>query len=397
MASPLKGLRILDTTAYISGPYASALLGALGAEVVKIEPPKGEAFRRGIGTGSKYFRQYNVGKRSVVINLKKPEGVALIKQMVPQFDVFMENSRPGKMEAMGLGREALLALNPRLVYSSVSGFGDGGPFRDRAAYDSIGQSMSGFYSIMNDESNARLSGTCVADLMTAVVSAMGILASLVGRDTGAGAGTRVVETSLLEAMSVLTVDAVVQHFDEDIVPTRSSRHPQAQNFCLATASGGSITLHMSSSEKFWQALARAIGREDLISRPEFARFPNRIDNYIQLKTLMETEFLKRSRAEWEAILAAADVPFAPVLTIAEAIYHPQTEWLDLLETPRDGQSFVRPPWRFGGARPHIPGAAPEIGDGTTEVLREWLSDAQLQDYLARGVVESATEKLAEPV
>lgn len=101
MASPLKGLRILDTTAYISGPYASALLGALGAEVVKIEPPKGEAFRRGIGTASKYFRQYNVGKRSVVINLKKPEGVALIKQMVPQFDVFMENSRPGKMEAMG--------------------------------------------------------------------------------------------------------------------------------------------------------------------------------------------------------------------------------------------------------------------------------------------------------
>jgi len=386
MALPLKGLRILDTTAYISGPYASALLGALGAEVIKIEPPRGEAFRRGMGTGSKYFRQYNAGKHSVVVNLKSAEGVALIRQMVPHFDVFMENSRPGKMAAMGLGRDDLCALNPNLVYSSVSGFGDGGPFRDRAAYDSIGQSMSGFYSIMNDEGNARLSGTCVADLITAVVSAMGILAALVGRLNGADAQSRVVETSLIEAMSVLTVDAVVQHFDEGLVPTRSSRHPQAQNFCLATACGGSITLHLSSSEKFWAALARAIGREDLITRPEFARFADRARNYHQLKPLIEAEFIKRPREEWEVILAAADVPFAPVLTIAEAIRHPQSEWLGLLGPENEGQSFVRPPWRFSGARPQVAGHAPEAGAQTRAVLGEWLSAEELSDYFARGVI-----------
>ncbi len=387
MSLPLAGLKVLDTTAYISGPYASALLASLGAEVVKVEPPSGDAFRRGAGISSKYFCQYNAGKKSIVVDLKTPEGVALIKSMVPHFDVFMENSRPGKMAAMGLGREALVALNPQLVYSSVSGFGDGGPFRDRAAYDSIGQSMSGFYSIMNDEGNARLSGTCLADLITALVSATGILAALAGRGIGAPAASRVVETSLLEAMSAVTIDAVAQYFDDGRKsPTRSSRHPQAQNFCLLCEDGGSITLHLSSSQKFWQALCKAMDQPELATRPEFATYNDRDRNYWKLKPQIEAAFVQRPRAEWEEILAAADVPFAPVLTVGENLAHPQSQWLELLEPEVDGQSLVRAPWRFGGARPTRPVPAPDVGAQTRDVLQAFLSAERIEALLAAGVV-----------
>lgn len=393
MNLPLKGMRILDATAYISGPYASSLLAALGAEVVKIEPPAGDAFRRGMGAESKYFRQYNAGKRSVVIDLKRPEGIALVKRMIPDFDVFMENSRPGKMAAIGLGREVLEALNPDIIYSTVSGFGDGGPCRDRAAYDSIGQSMSGFYSIMNDAGNARLSGTCVADLMTAVISAMGILAAMAGRGLGAGREARLVETSLIEAMSALTIDAITQYDDDGETPTRASRHPQAQNFCLLTQAGGSITIHLSSSEKFWRAFATAIGRADLIDRPEFRRFKDREAHFDQLKPLIEAEFLKRSRADWEQVLDGADVPFAPVLTVAEAVDHPQTRWLELMEPDGGGEGFVRPPWRFGGARPRRDMQVPQIGEHSRDVLAPYLGAEEIERLIDTGVVQDGARQL----
>src|ERR687885_495737 len=138
---PLTGIRVLELGAYISGPYAAAILGALGADVVKVEPPNGgDPFRRSIENDSLYFVQYNAGKRSIAVDLKRPEGIELVKALLPRFDVLIENSRPGKTASLGLGPEVCKAINPRLIYSSVSGFGDGGPLRDRAAYDSIGQS-----------------------------------------------------------------------------------------------------------------------------------------------------------------------------------------------------------------------------------------------------------------
>ena len=156
-ATPLKGIRVLELGAYISGPYAGSLLASLGADVVKVEAPSGDAFRRGVGTESHYFVQYNAGKRSIAVNLKDPRGVELIRSMLPQFDVFIENSRPGKTEQLGLGPELCRQINPRLIYSSASGFGDGGEWRDRAAYDSIGQSIGGFYSVMSEAGKRRAS------------------------------------------------------------------------------------------------------------------------------------------------------------------------------------------------------------------------------------------------
>lgn len=390
-ALPLQGFRVLELSAYISGPYAGAILGSLGADVVKVEPPKGgDAFRRNVGSGSPYFAQYNAGKRSIAIDLKRPEGIALVKALLPRFDVVIENSRPGKMAQLGLGAEDCKAINPRIIYASVSGFGDSGPLRDRAAYDSIGQSIGGYYAIMNDPGQARLTGTCIADLVSGMVNAMGIMAALAGRGNGNGGGT-VLKTSLLEAMSTVTIDAITQYYETGASPTRQTRHPQAQNFCLLTASGDSITLHLSSSEKFWRCLVSAMDRPDLLEDPRFTRYADRMDNFDDLKLIVEAEFLKRDRAAWEHLLTVEDVPFAPVLSIQEVTEHAQTTHLDLIETAADGHVLVRPPWRINDARPHRSGPTPVVGEHTVEVASEVLAPHAIADLLAAKVILQAAD------
>jgi crotonobetainyl-CoA:carnitine CoA-transferase CaiB-like acyl-CoA transferase len=396
---PLAGIRVLEAGSYISGPYAAAILASLGADVVKIEPIRGgDPFRRGVEIGSPYFVQYNAGKRSIAIDLKKPDGIALVKSLLPNFDVLIENSRPGKMDALGLGYADCIAINPRLVYSSASGFGDGGPYRDRAAYDSMGQSMGGYYSIMNDDGAPRLTGTCIADLITALSATMGILAGLVGRGLDPEQRGTLAQTSLLEAMSTITIDAMTQMTETSLTPTRQSRHPQAQNFCLLTRSGGSITLHLSSSEKFWQALAHAMGRPELIEDPKFRTYYDRMANYFDLKPIVEIEFLKRDQAEWENLLVRHDVPFAPVLTMQELATHPQTSWLDMLEPERDGNVLVRPPWRFEGKRPQRAFETPYIGEHSREIALETLAPAEVERLISTSVIYQATpEKRAAKV
>ena len=388
----LTGIRVLEAGSYISGPYAGALLAALGADVVKIEPPKGgDPFRRGVEVSSPYFVQYNAGKRSLAVDLKRPDGIQLIRKLLPHYDVFIENARPGKMAALELGPEDCMAINPRLVYSAASGFGDGGEYRDRAAYDSIGQSMGGYYSIMSDTGAPRLTGTCVADLITGITATMGILVGLVGRGMNPRSDGMLIQTSLLEAMSTITIDAITQMHEIGKSPNRESRHPQAQNFCLATAHGGSITLHLSSSEKFWRALARAMGRPDLITDPRFETYYGRMENYFELRPIVEAEFLKRARDDWETRLIAEDVPFAPVLTLNELTQHSQTKWLELLEPVRGNDLLVRPPWRFSGKRPGRAFDAPFIGPHSREIAAEVLSPEEIERLVDAGTIVPAAD------
>jgi crotonobetainyl-CoA:carnitine CoA-transferase CaiB-like acyl-CoA transferase len=388
---PLTGIKVLEIAAYISGPYAGSLLAALGAEVVKIEPPDGEAFRIGRNEASPYFRQYNSGKKSVALDLKSEQGVSVVKSLLPRYDVLIENMRPGKLNALGLGAEVCRAINPQLIYASVSGFGSGGPLRDRPAYDSIGQSFGGVYTVMNDNDDVRLTGTCIADLISGVSTTAGILAALVGRDRGSG-GTQI-ETSVLESMSLLTVDALTQAFDADLDPVRETRHPQAQNFCLKTASGNFISMHLSSSERFWKSLARAVGREDLLKDARYNLYAERTkpENFAFIKKVMEEEFIKRPRDEWERRLTDADVPFAPALTMREVISHPQTEWLGLFNRQSPDFALVQPPWRFDGTRAARDGRAPRIGEHTLEVLREVRSSEELESLLKGKAISPASD------
>jgi crotonobetainyl-CoA:carnitine CoA-transferase CaiB-like acyl-CoA transferase len=389
---PLQGIRVLEIAAYISGPYASALMTSLGAEVVKVEPAEGEAFRRGMGIDSAYFAQYNAGKKSIAVDLKSPEVIEMIKELLPDFDVLIENMRPGKLAQLGLGEDVCRAINPHLIYTSVSGFGSGGPLVNRPAYDTIGQAFGGMQTVNNDAGHAALLGTCMGDLITAISTAIGIMGALIGRfRPGSDGRGYQIETSVLEGVSTINIDAITQAFDENIEPVRNSRHPQAQNFCIRTASGESVALHLSSSQKFWLATLRAIGREDMAHDPRFKTFHTRVipENYEAIKEVFEVEFAKRPLAEWEEILIREDVPHAQALTIHQLAEHPQTKWLDLIEYRPNGQAMVRVPWRFDGERPRRDFRAPYIGEHTLEVLGRIRSQEQLDALVARKAITVA--------
>lgn len=364
--APLEGIRVLEFGGYLSGPYAGMLLRGLGAEVIKIEPPGGEPFRRGRGNQDYFFKQYNLGKKSVTIDITTDEGREKAFDLIATADVLIENLRAGKLEALGLGPDACREVNPSLIYASVTGFGTSGEYRDRPAYDSIGQSIAGMYSILSDPDQPQTSGTCLADLSCGISMSLGILASLVGRGGADGPGVRM-ETSMIESLSLLTIDAVTLLDERGISPSRESRNPQAINFCFATRDGGNITIHLSSSPKFWANFTRVIGRPDLQADDRFVDYPSREDNYEELRTLVRPIFLQRTLDEWLALLVEADVPCAPLLRMEEVVEHPQFTELGIFTRGQEGNLIVESPWKFDGTRFGKPQDSPQAGEHNDEL------------------------------
>lgn len=185
---------------------------------------------------------------------------------------------------------------------------------------------------------------------------------------------------------MLTIDAMTQYHETGETPTLRSRHPQAQNFCLLTASGELITLHMSSSEKFWRALARAMERPDLIEDPRFLTYHDRVRNYFDLLPIVEEVFLRCDAKDWEARLIEHDVPFAPVLTMETLATHPQSAWLDMYEPEHNGHVLVRAPWRFEGQRPPRSTFVPEVGENSRDVAAEVMPAEKVDELIAKGVL-----------
>lgn len=382
---PLNNIRILEIGGYISLPMATSILGSLGAEVVKVERPvTGDDFRRQQNDGSPYFRQYNSGKKSLSVDLKSPEGIALVKELIPRFDVIMENMRPGKLEALGLGPETCREINPEIIYSSTTGFGETGPLAARPAYDTIGQAFGGLYSMWGDEGKPQLAGGLSADLVTGIVGATGVLAGIIAK-LRTGESQRV-ETSIMEAVSTLTADAIAQTYDNNESPSRTSRHPQAQNFCAPTADHKYIALHLSSSQKFWLSLCRAIDRPDLVGNPQFAEYRDREANYFVLANVIETHFTTQTYTNWERRLIEHDVPFAPVLSISEYVNNDQVAHLEMFDYDKTDLSLLRVPWRFNGERPSRSTLTPKVGADTIAVANEVLDHASIDHLLTEGIV-----------
>jgi crotonobetainyl-CoA:carnitine CoA-transferase CaiB-like acyl-CoA transferase len=297
----------------------------------------------------------------------------------------LENMRPGKMNALGLGERDCRALRDDLIYISVTGFGEGGPLANHASYDTIAQSFGALYTLLGDEGAPQLTGAIFADLVTGLSTATGILAALVSRDT-LKVGHHV-QTSLVEAVSTVTVDALTQYYELGHgSPSRQSRHPQAQNYCVRTASGEFIAIHCSSSQKFWRNLAVAFGRPDLADDPRFATYPLRTAHYPELVSIVEKEVSTRPYAEWERLFTELDVPFAPVQTMDDFVHHPQTEWLELLEPEQNGLSLLRVPWRFDGTRPARSAGAPHVGEHTREIAAEVYGADRIDELLSAGVL-----------
>ena len=370
---PLNGVRILEQGTFITGPCCAMTLADLGADVIKVETPgTGDPYRnfRG-GLYSAHFQAYNRGKRSICLNLKEPADGEVFKDLVRQADVYIQNFRPGAASRMGADFETLSALNPKLVYASISGFGQDGPYAHRPSYDSVTQALSGFLGVATDPHNPRLLGPAMADAMTGIYAAMGIMAALIERGrTGVG---KLMEISMLEAMMHFAVEPFTGYFALGDIPTALDRPRLAQAFILTCKDGRHLGVHLSSLDKFWDALVEALGAQALASDPRFDVRPKRIDNYEELLVELNAITSTKTRPEWLARFEGFDLPFAPLNNIEEAANDPQARHLGMI-VPVEGRiegakEALRSPFTFDRARPGSSRAAPLVGQQSEDIKR----------------------------
>lgn len=360
----LKGVRIVEQGTFITGPCAGMMLADLGADVIKVESPDGDPYRAYQGGNySPHFQAYNRNKRSLALDMKQAGDRALFDTLVREADVFIQNFRPGTADRLGAGAQRLQALNPKLVYCSISGFGADGPYVDRPSYDSVAQALSGFLSVVVDESRPRFLGPALADAITGIYASYGVLGALFERGrTGKG---RVVEVSMLEAMAHFAVEPYAAYFALGTVPKSSDRPRLAQAHILRTKDGGLMAIHLSSLEKFWTGLLAALEAPELGTDPRFNTRLLRIDHYDALGAELDRRFQQRTVAEWVERLGRADVPFAPINKVDAAVEDPQVKHLGLMvpvEQPHAATHAVRPAVQFDGQRADAVHPAPLLNE-----------------------------------
>lgn len=349
---PLKSIRVVEMGTYITGPACAMQLADLGADVIKVERPgEGDPFRafKG-GLYSPHFQTYNRNKRSIALDTKKPDDLAVFNALIARADVFIQNFRPGVAEKLGAGEDDLRKINPKIIYCAISGFGTSGPARDRPTYDTVAQAASGFLRLMTPPTNPRVIGPAIADAVTGHYAATGILAALVERGvTGKG---RRLDISMLEAMCHFNLDSFTHYFSVDEVMGPLSRPVVSQSYTFECADGKWIAIHMSSPPKFWTGFLAATGQMQLATDPRFAERLERIKHQDDLIALMTPVFRTKPRADWCAALEAAEVPYSPAYDSDEALDDPQAVHLGIkvsADHPVIGTfTTVRAPYAFDG-------------------------------------------------
>lgn len=333
MAGPLRGIRVIESCSYISGPFAGKLLGDLGAEVIKVEQPgAGDPFRAWQSAArpfSPQFAAYNRNKKSLTLNLKTHQGLEIFLELARRADVVMENFRPGVADELGIGWEQLRPLNDHLIYCAITGFGSSGPYVHRPSYDSIASALSGFYSMLFDPRNPVPVGPPFSDLMSGMFAAQGILAALVAR-AESGRGQRL-EVSMLGAMLGYITEAASTFLDLGEVPGPDTRPRRAQVYAFVARDGLPFIVHLSSPPKFWQALAAAVGKPELVDNPRFKTRDLRFEHYYELDAILKEAMRQRPRAEWFRILEELDVPHAPLYRMDEVFDDPQVRHMDMVD------------------------------------------------------------------
>jgi crotonobetainyl-CoA:carnitine CoA-transferase CaiB-like acyl-CoA transferase len=377
MAKPLADVTVLEMGTFITGPAAGMLLADLGADVVKIERPDGgDPFRAFKGAYySPHFQTYNRNKRSITLDTRGGGDLAAFDRMVADADIFIQNFRPGVATKLNVDPERLRALNPRLIYLSISGFGATGPDRDRPAFDTVAQAASGFLRLIVNPANPRVVGPALADAITGFYGAYGVLAALHERErTGRG---RLVEVSMFEAMAHFNLDDFTHYLSAGEVMGPYSRPNVSQSYVFQCRDGGWLALHMSSPPKFWENLAAAVGRPDMLARPEFASRTARIDNYEKVAAFLAPIFATRDRADWCAVLERLEVPHAPVYSAPEVIETEQARHLQLcIEDPAGPDGVfrtIRSPVSFDGERMLDVTAPPTLGQHNAALLGDRLA------------------------
>ena len=372
-ARPLQGVTVLEMGTFITGPAAGMLLADMGADVIKVEQPvTGDPFRSFKGElYSPHFQTYNRGKRSITIDPKNPDDLAILDQLVATADVFIQNFRPGVAGRLKVDAARLQAINPALVYASISGFGSEGPDRDRPAFDTVAQAASGFLRLLVNPQHPRVVGPAIADAMTGFYTALGILAALNERhSTGKG---RVLETSMFEAMCHFNLDDFTHLLSADQVMGPYSRPHVSQSYVFQCADGKWLALHMSSPPKFWENLAIAVGQPDMLSLPAFESRDARIAHYEDVVAFLAPIFAGQTRDHWTAELTRLEVPNSPVYDSAEVLATEQARVLGIEVCDPDGPKgefrTIRFPLSFDGERMDSVTAPPLLGADDAAVRR----------------------------
>lgn len=380
---PLDGFRVIDVTNVLAGPFCGNLLAHMGAEVIKIEAPKSGDLARQLGAdfnlnrslmGVSFLAQ-NAGKRSLVLDLKSPDGKETFKKLVRRSDVLIENFRPGVMDRLGVGYESLKLENPRLVYCAISGFGQLGPMKDYPAFDQIIQGISGVMSVTGAPENAPYRvGYPIADTIGGLTAAFAVSSALAGRDRAGGC---FIDVSMLDA-TIATMGWVVANF----LNAGKLPGPMGNENITASPSGtfktGSGLLNIAANkQEQYEALCQAVGRDDLAADPRFKERQRRLEMRFELKAELETALAKKSAQEWSDILNAVGVPAGCVLTVPQALELPQVVGRELIETfenvPGVGRDVhvVRPGIHIDGEALSVNSPPPQLGEHSEEILREF--------------------------
>jgi crotonobetainyl-CoA:carnitine CoA-transferase CaiB-like acyl-CoA transferase len=375
MPGPLHGFRIVDLTSNVSGPLATMILGDQGADVIKVEAPDGDHTRAGANRRAGFsvnFLNNNRNKRSIVLNLKEPAALAALQRLAATADVFVQNFRPGVAERIGIGEDAIRAVAPTIVYVSISGFGEKGPYAQRPVYDPLIQGFTGLATVQagSDEARPRMLRTILPDKLTAITASQAITAALLARErTGEGQHVRL---SMLEA--VLSFLWASDMGSQTFVGDEPMRQEAASGADLVyETADGYITVAVQTNRQ-WQGLVAALDQPQWLDDPRFRTPALRAENVEARLQLTQDVLIGRPSAEWLERLTRADVPCAPVLTRSEVIGHPHVEAMEIVAEYAHKQAGrlrqARAAARFSATPTAIARGAPALGEHTDEVLAE---------------------------
>ena len=391
----LTNITVIECSTFVTGPYAAALLADLGARVIKIEAPhEGDPYRYFAPDPfySPNFAHLNRNKESLGLDLKNRKGREICVELVKRADVFLENFRPGTAERLGLGYENLRSMNPKLVYCSISAFGQSGPYADKPGFDTLGQAMSGLLSLLTDMGEPKVMGIALSDYTTGLSAGYGILGALLARQK-TGQGSKV-ETSLLQATLSFIGETAAGYLRTGRIPDRLARVKNAHAFAFSARDGLPLVVHCSVPEKFWNAFLKAADRMDLAADRRFGTRDKRRKNYAELEKELAVTFATRIRSEWLKRLEENDVPAAPLYNMAEVLSDPQVRHLGLaeeVEHPRAGKlKFVGPAVSYANLSKEKAKPPPLLGEQTEAILSELGYDhAAVEALASQGIVKLA--------
>lgn len=338
---PLAGVRVLDFTQFLSGPYGVQMLGDLGAEIIKVESPAGDLSRtvppHFIRRDSAYFHTINRNKKSIVVDLKHEGAPELIRSLMDQCDVVVENFRPGVLARLGVDRAVEMERRPELIWASISGFGQTGPLRDLTAYDMIVQALSGTMSLTGERGGDPVrTGLPIGDLAAGLHAVIGILAAL-NRRTREGIGDYI-DISMLDCLvSMVDYQATYYLQSGEIPGPQGSGHDSIPTYRLFQTGDGRAVVTTANTERMWQAMARVLGRPELIDDPRFARNADRLRNKEALWAVIEPAFLQRTADEWVGLFNEANIPVGTVNDVATALNSPQVAARNMVIELSDGE------------------------------------------------------------